>query len=83
MSEAFNDSDDRVASNQWAAGFAFHNSYVGDWSYFNVNTWITGWSGVLNNNVRSGAMSLTKFLADYTQTATDAISTMQIRIKGK
>lgn len=83
MSEEFNDSADRVIENQWAASFAFQNSFVGDWSYFNIETWINGWSGPLNDDVRRGEISLTKFINDYTKTAEQAISTMQIRIKGK
>lgn len=83
MSEEFNDSADRKIDNTWAIGFAMQDCYVGDWSYFNVNTWITGWSGPLNSSVREGNMTLTKFLADYSEDATSAISTMQIRIKGK
>lgn len=83
MSEEFNDSADRKIDNTWAIGFAMQDCYVGDWSYFNVNTWITGWSGPLNSSVREGNMTLTQFLADYSESATSAISTMQIRIKGK
>lgn len=83
MSAQYNNGSDRVVGNQWASSFALHNSYVGDWSYFNIDTWITGWSTVLNKQVREGSMTLTKFLTDYTVTATNAISTMQIRIKGK
>ena len=83
MSDTFNNSEVRVVKNQWAASFALHNSFVGDWSYFNQNTWITGWSGKLNGDVREGKMTLTQFVKDYTATATNAISTIQIRIKGK
>lgn len=83
MSEEFNDSSDRKVDNTWAISFSTRNCYIGDWSYFNVNTWIAGWSGPLNSDVREGNMTLTQFLSNYSTTATNAISTMQIRIKGK
>ena len=86
MSDEFGSSTDRVVKNQWAASYALKNSYVGDWSYFNVGTWITGWSSPLNNDVRRGDMSLTTFLSEakgYVTQANTALSTMKIRIKGK
>lgn len=83
MSEEFNDAAERKAGNTWAVGFAMQNCYVGDWSYFNANTWITGWSGELNGNVRRGEWTLDYFLGQKTDTAESALAPMQIRIKGK
>ena len=83
MSDEFTASTDRVVKNQWAASFALNNSYVGDWSYFESRNWINEWSTPLNSRVRSGAMTLTKFLTDYSATANRALGTMTVRIKGK
>ena len=83
MSEEFNDAAERKAGNTWAVGFAMQNCYVGDWSYFNVNTWITGWSGELNGSVRRGDWTLDYFLGQKSDTAESALAPMQIRIKGK
>lgn len=83
MSEEFNDAAERKVENTWAVGFAAQNCYVGDWSYFNVNTWITGWSGDLNGAVRRGEMTLDYFLEIKTDAANSALQPMQIRIKGK
>ena len=83
MSEEFNNAAERKAGNTWAVGFAMQDCYIGDWSYFNVNTWITGWSGDLNGAVRRGDMTLDYFLEIKTDTANSALQPMQIRIKGK
>ena len=83
MSEEFNNAAERKAGNTWAVGFAMQDCYIGDWSYFNVNTWITGWSGDLNGAVRRGDMTLDYFLDIKTDTANSALQPMQIRIKGK
>ena len=83
MSDAFVNSAERMVSNQWAACFALNNSYVGDWAYFESRNWINEWSTPLNSNVRSGSMTLTKFLEDYSATANRALNTMTIRLKGK
>ena len=83
MSEEFNNAAERKAGNTWAVGFAMQDCYIGDWSYFNVNTWITGWSGDLNGAVRRGEMTLDYFLEIKADTANAALQPMQIRIKGK
>ena len=73
MSEEFNNAAERKAGNTWAVGFAMQDCYIGDWSYFNVNTWITGWSGDLNGAVRRGEMTLDYFCLLYTSDAADEL----------
>lgn len=47
----------------------------GDWGYLpNGNAWINDWAGILNDNVRNGAMSFSEFMTDYRFTPTwDAV----------
>ena len=81
MSDDFNNSADRGCGNTYAAALATKSSYVGDWSYFNLSTWIAGWSGPLNSTVREGNMRLAKFFEDYTGNANTALATMKIYMK--
>lgn len=81
LSDEFGNSDDRACGNAYAAALATRSSYVGDWSYFNVATWIAGWSTPLNSTVREGNMRLTKFFEDYTENADMALAAMKIYMK--
>ena len=82
MSESYYESDARNVDNAWAAAFASQNTWIGDWSYFNVSTWINDWADDLNVNVRNGSMTLTAFLDTYESIANNLLSAMRIRTKG-
>lgn len=81
LSDEFSDSDDRVCKNAYAAAYANRNSYVGDWSYFNVETWIAGWATPLNYDVREGKLKLSKYFDDYFKVANVALAPMSIYMK--
>ena len=82
MSEEYWNSEDRVIDNAWAGAFAASNSWIGDWSYFNVSTWINDWADELNNDVRAGTITLTQFLNNYQSVADNLLKAMRIRTKG-
>lgn len=81
LSDEFSDSDDRACKNAYAAAYANRSGYVGDWSYFNVETWITGWATPLNTTVREGNMRLSKFFENYSEVANVALAPMSIYSK--
>lgn len=81
MSDAFNDDEARACGNTYAAAYGNANSYMGDWSYFNGNTWIVGWSTPLNDNVRRGDMTLAQFINTYSGAADTALRPMTVHIK--
>ena len=81
LSDEFSTSDDRACKNAYAGAYANKNGYVGDWSYFNVDTWIANWSTPLNSDVREGTMRLTKFFNEYFDVANVALKPMKIYMK--
>ena len=81
MSDEFVSDESRACGNAYAAAFANANSYMGDWSYFNGNTWIVGWSTPLNDGVRRGNIKLQAFFDDYAAKANTALKPMSIHIK--
>ena len=80
FSEEYLTSSDRVFKNVWAASFAGEDSDIGDWSYFEDGQWVTNWANELNNNVRLGAETLTKFYQNKKGTANNDLAAMKLRI---
>lgn len=80
FSEEYLTSSDRVFKNVWAASFAGEDSDIGDWSYFEDGQWVTNWANELNNNVRLGAETLTKFYQNKKGTANNDLAAMKLRV---
>lgn len=80
FSEEYLTSSDRVFKNVWAAAFAGEDCDMGDWSYFEDGQWVTNWANELNNNVRFGAETLTKFYQNKKGTANNDLAAMKLRI---
>ena len=62
--DSFTGSDKRLCKNWWAASFAMDGGDLGDYDYFQSQTWINNWSDYFNKSVRKGGDSLTNFY-DY------------------
>lgn len=60
--------------------FCGEDSDIGDWSYFEDGQWVTNWANELNNNVRLGAETLTKFYQNKKGTANNDLAAMKLRI---
>lgn len=64
MADSFTGSSDRPCDNYWAASFAMQNGDLGDYDYFQSQTWINNWSDYFNKTVRKGGDTLDAF-EDY------------------
>ncbi|MDE6401887.1 MAG: hypothetical protein K2L54_04660, partial [Clostridiales bacterium] len=62
MTDEFTNSNKRLCKNYWAASFEMQGIAVGDFDYFQSQTWINNWSDVFNKEVRKGTRTLTSFI---------------------
>ena len=58
-------------------------SDIGDWAYFEDGEWVTAWSGYFNNQLRTGYMTITKFLESTETTANNTIGAVNIVLNGR
>lgn len=63
MADEFTTSNKRPCKNFWASGFEMQNAAVGDYDYFQSQTWINNWADVFNKQVRKGTMTLSTFIS--------------------
>lgn len=63
MSDEFVNGDNRVCDNQWALSYEFQGIELGDYDYFQSQTWINNWSDVFNKQVRKGTRTLSSFIS--------------------
>lgn len=63
MADEFVNSDKRVCDNQWALAYQFQGIDLGDYDYFQSQTWINNWSDVFNKEVRKGTRTLSSFIS--------------------
>lgn len=84
MSEEYNNIVTKV-SNAYVGGLLSKGGDLGDWSYFQNNTWIDAWSSYLNTQVRAGTApwTLTYFINNVSGPANDALSYMEFRLLGR
>lgn len=71
---------ERIVKNTWAAVYANTNADMGDWAYFDEGSWVTDWSGLLNQNVRKGDVTLTEFFNTKVSVANNALKNMGLRV---
>lgn len=64
MADSFTGSAARLCDNYWAASFAMQKGDLGDYDYFQSQTWINNWSDYFNQTVRKGGNTLDGFI-DY------------------
>lgn len=58
------------------------NAASGDWGYFSSGEWVHNWSGMFNDEVRKGTLTLTDFGKAKAENARDAVNNMVSIIKG-
>lgn len=73
MSGEYTNGSARLCKNSWVLGFAMNGGDVGDYDYFNAQTWINNWSTVFNKRVRKGTMKLDDFLSHVPDGSTRTI----------
>lgn len=64
MADSFTSASARPCGNYWAASFAMQKGDLGDYDYFQSQTWINNWSDYFNKTVRKGGDTLDHFV-DY------------------
>ena len=69
--------------NYWALAFQAQTAEIGDWAYFENGEWVNDWSGSFNGQLRTGHMTLAQFIASDGAAADEAISKVNIYLKGR
>ena len=69
--------------NYWALAYQAQSAEIGDWAYFEDGEWVNDWSGAFNGQLRTGYMTIAKFMADKGSAADKAISEVNIYLNGR
>ena len=83
MSDAYNESADRLVSNMWVGAYLAQKADIGDYTYFDSLTWITEWSMMFNKEVREGSVTFAKFLEQKQAAANTGLKGMNLYIQGR
>ena len=77
------DETDTVIPNRWAGAYMSQNADIGDYTYFISGTWITEWSLAFNQDVRSGNLTISDFIAQKLEVANHSLKGMSLRMIGR
>ena len=69
--------------NYWALAYQAQSAEIGDWAYFEDGEWVNDWSGAFNGQLRTGYMTIAKFMAKEGSAADKAISEVNIYLNGR
>lgn len=72
-----------ATKNYWAFADGSAHGEIGDWAYFENGQWVTDWSGVFNNQLRAGYMTIDGFLSSKKDAADRAVGAVKIVLNGR
>lgn len=82
-SDAFSADASRPADNAWAAAYMAEGADLGDYSYFQTDTWVNDWADDFNDYVRNGTQYYSTFLENKQARGDNNLSKMTVRIFGR